>query len=109
MEYIYIPRNVREDAMALSRRDYIKVIGAGAIVAAVGGAVAVPRLDAMPATAVEGWSGPPSAERDPRRRALAFALLAPSPHNLQSWLVAPSRDGEVLLFVDRRGLVPRRT
>ncbi len=93
--------------MALSRRTYIKVIGAGAIVAAVGGAVAVPRLDAMPATAVEGWSGPLSAERDPRRRALAFALLAPSPHNLQSWLVDLSRDGEVLLFVDGERLLPQ--
>ena len=93
--------------MTLSRRNYIKVIGAGVIVAAVGGAVAVPRLDAMPATAVEGWSGPPSAERDPRRRALAFALLAPSPHNLQSWLVDLSRDGEVLLFVDGGRLLPQ--
>src|SRR5829696_3520253 len=107
MEYINIPRNVMEDAMALSRRNYIKVIGAGVIVAAVGGAVAVPRLDAMPATAVEGWSGPPSAERDPRRRALAFALLAPSPHNLQSWLVDLSRDSEVLLFVDGGRLLPQ--
>ena len=93
--------------MALSRRNYIKVIGAGVIVAAAGGAVAVPRLDAMPVTAVEGWSGPSSAERDPRRRALAFALLAPSPHNLQSWLVDLSRDGEVLLFVDGGRLLPQ--
>jgi hypothetical protein len=49
--------------VTLSRRNYIKVIGAGVIVAAVG-AVAVPRLDAMPAAAVEDWSGPPPAERD---------------------------------------------
>jgi len=93
--------------MALSRRNSIKVIGAGVIVAAAAGAVAVPRLDAMPATAVEGWSGPPSAERDPRRRALAYALLAPSPHNLQSWLVDLGRDGEVLLFVDGGRLLPQ--
>ena len=93
--------------MTLSRRNSIKVIGAGVIVAAAGAAIAVPRLDAMPATAVEGWSGPPSAERDPRRRALAFALLAPSPHNLQSWLVDLSRDGEVLLFVDGGRLLPQ--
>ena len=93
--------------MALSRRNYIKVVGAGVIVAAAAGAVAVPRLDAMPATAVDGWSGPPSAERDPRRRALAYALLAPSPHNLQSWLVDLGRDGEVLLFVDGGRLLPQ--
>ena len=93
--------------MTLSRRKTIKVIGAGVIVAAAGGAIAVQRLDAMPVTAVEGWRGPPSAERDPRRRALAFALLAPSPHNLQSWLVDLSRDGEVLLFVDGGRLLPQ--
>lgn len=93
--------------MPLSRRKSIKVIGAGVIVAATGAAFAVPRLDAMPATAVEGWSGPPAGERDPRRRALAFALLAPSPHNLQSWLVDLRRDGEVLLFVDGGRLLPQ--
>ena len=93
--------------MTLSRRNYIKVIGAGVIVAAAGAAIAVPRLDAMPAAAVEGWSGPPSGEREPRRRALAFALLAPSPHNLQSWLVDLRRDGEVLLFVDGGRLLPQ--
>ncbi|MPZ32436.1 MAG: twin-arginine translocation pathway signal protein [Rhodospirillales bacterium] len=93
--------------MTLSRRNSIKVIGAGMIVAAAGAAIAVPGLDAMPATAVEGWSGPPSSERDPRRRALAFALLAPSPHNLQSWLVDLGRDGEVLLFVDGGRLLPQ--
>lgn len=93
--------------MTPSRRKAIKVIGAGVIVATAGAAIAVPRLDAMPATAIEGWSGPPSGERDPRRRALAFALLAPSPHNLQSWLVDLSHDGEVLLFVDGGRLLPQ--
>lgn len=93
--------------MTPSRRKAIKVIGAGVIVAAAGAAIAVPRLDAMPAAAIEGWSGPPSSERDPRRRALAFALLAPSPHNLQSWTVDLSRDGEVLLFVDGGRLLPQ--
>lgn len=93
--------------MTLSRRKIIKVVGGGVIVAAAGAAIAVPRLDAMPATAVEGWSGPSPAERDPRRRALAFALLAPSPHNLQSWRVDLSRDGEALLFVDGGRLLPQ--
>ena len=93
--------------MTLSRRKTIRVIGAGVIVAAAGAAIAVPRLDAMPAAAVEGWSGPPSSERDPRRRALAFALLAPSPHNLQSWLVDLSRDGEVLLSSMAQRLLPQ--
>jgi hypothetical protein len=72
--------------MALSRKAFLRIIGGGIVVAAVG-ALAVPRLDAMPAVAVEGWRGPDPAEGDPRRRALAWALLAPSPHNLQSWTV----------------------
>ena len=94
--------------MTLSRRKAIKVIGAGVIVAAAGAAIAVPRLDAMPATAVEGWSGPPSGERDPRRRALAFALLAPSPHNLQSWLVDLAAGTARCCFSSTAGVCCRR-
>ena len=92
--------------MALSRRNIIRVLGGGAIVAA-GAAVAVPRLDAMPAEAIEGWRGPAPEETEPRRRALAWALLAPSPHNLQSWAVDLSRPDTLVLYVDKGRLLPQ--
>jgi len=91
--------------MAMARRNFICVLGGGAIVAA-GAALAVPRLDAMPASAIEGWSGPKAEERDPRRRAIAWAILAPNPHNMQSWLVDLKRPDEIVLYVDRDRLLP---
>jgi hypothetical protein len=92
--------------MALSRRTWLRVLGGGIVVAA-GAAVAVPRLDAMPASAIEGWRGPAADESDPRRRALSWALLAPNPHNLQSWAVDLSQPGEIVLHVDRTRLLPQ--
>ncbi|MDI1284929.1 MAG: twin-arginine translocation pathway signal protein [Reyranella sp.] len=92
--------------MALSRKTFLRVLGGGIVVAA-GAAVAVPRLDAMPASAVEGWRGPAPEETDPRRRALAWALLAPNPHNLQSWAVDLSRPDTIALHVDGGRLLPQ--
>jgi nitroreductase len=92
--------------MVMSRKTLLRVIGGGIVVAA-GAAVAVPRLDAMPAVAVEGWRGPGPQETDPRRRALAWALLAPNPHNLQSWSVDLSRPDTIVLHVDAARLLPQ--
>lgn len=90
--------------MAVSRRGFIRVIGGGAVGAAlVGGGLQ--GCDRMPASAVAPWVGP-GAETDPRRRALSWALLAPNPHNMQPWLVDLRRDGEILLHVDRTRLLP---
>jgi hypothetical protein len=95
-----------EGSMALSRKTFLRVLGGGIVVAA-GAAVAVPRLDAMPAAAVEGWRGPGPTETDPRRRALAWALLAPNPHNLQSWTVDLSQPDTIVLYVDSTRLLPQ--
>lgn len=91
--------------MTISRKTFLRVLGGGAIAAAAS-VVVVPRLDAMPAIAVEGWKGPADAERDPRRRALSWALLAPNPHNLQSWSVDLREPGAITLYVDRAKLLP---
>lgn len=91
--------------MIVSRKAFLRILGGGVIVAA-GAAVAVPRLDAMPAAAIEGWQGPASGEPDPRRRMLSWALLAPNPHNLQSWSVDLSRPDQIVLHVDGTRLLP---
>jgi len=92
--------------MALSRKSFLRVLGGGIVVAA-GAGIVVPRLDAMPAAAIAGWRGPGPAETDPRRRALSWALLAPNPHNLQSWSVDLSQPDTVTFFVDRARLLPQ--
>lgn len=91
--------------MPMSRKTFLRVLGGGVVMAA-GAAIAAPRLDAMPAEAVEGWRGPAAGESDPRRRALAWALLAPNPHNLQSWSVDLSQPDTIRLFVDETRLLP---
>src|SRR5215218_8831042 len=95
-----------EVSMALSRKTFLRLLGGGIVVAA-GAAIAVPRLDAMPWVAVEGWRGPAPDDTDPRRRALAWALLAPNPHNLQSWAVDLSQPGAIVLYADTARLLPQ--
>jgi hypothetical protein len=59
-----------------------------------------------PSIALRPWEGPPPDERDPLMVALAYALLAPSPHNAQSWRIELRRPREVSLYVDRERLLP---
>ena len=89
--------------MALSRRNFIRVVGGVGIVA-VGGA-SLRGCDGMPEEAIAAWRGP-GGETDPRRRMLAWAQLAPNPHNRQPWLVDLSRPGEIVLHCDRSRLLP---
>lgn len=91
--------------MAITKRMFIRVLGGGVVLAA-GAAAALSRVDGMPAVAVEGWQGPPSTERDPRRRALSWAILAPNPHNRQPWLVDLRQPDTIVLRVDRTRLLP---
>ena len=91
--------------MALTRRGFVRILGGGAVFAAATG-VGLSQCDRMPASAIEGWAGPPAGESDPRRRALAFALLAPNPHNRQSWLADLGSPGEIALYVDTTRMLP---
>jgi hypothetical protein len=47
-----------------------------------------------------GWRSPGAGETDPRRFALAHAILAPNPHNTQAWQVALRGEDEMLLYCD---------
>jgi fermentation-respiration switch protein FrsA (DUF1100 family) len=60
----------------------------------------------MPAEAVEAWNGPGKDVSDPRVRAIAFALLAPNPHNKQPWTVDLREAGAATFYVDRDRLLP---
>jgi len=83
----------------MDRRMVIGLIGGGVIVAAGPGCEAAP--DARTA-----WVNPGSAEHDPRRRALSWAILAPNPHNMQPWLIDLRTPGEATLYVDHTRLLP---
>lgn len=49
---------------------------------------------------VAAWRDPGAGETDPRRFALAHAILAPNPHNTQPWLVDLEDDGAMALYCD---------
>jgi hypothetical protein len=58
-----------------------------------------------PPQAVEAWNGPQN-ESDPRRRALAFAITAPNPHNIQPWQVDLRESGIITVMTDPTRLLP---
>lgn len=56
-------------------------------------------------SALEGWHGPKATE-DIRMLVLSYALLAPNPHNKQSWIVDLKGPGRFELYVDPARLLP---
>ena len=90
--------------MPASRRTLLKLLGTSGLLAAGGFGLA--GCDAMPAEAIEAWQGPPPDLSDVRLRSLAWALLAPNPHNRQSWLVALADEDRIDLYCDGGRLLP---
>ena len=92
----------------MDRRHFIRVIGGGSILAASvasqSGCAAL--SSSFPPDAVEAWQGPSALEVDPRRRALAYAITAPNPHNLQPWLVDLREPNAITVFTDRERVLP---
>ena len=76
------------------------------VMAATGVEFALPGCDTLPASALAPWAAPGATETDPRLRALSWALLAPNPHNLQSWVADIREPGLIRLSVDLQRLLP---
>ncbi len=87
------------------RRGFIRVVGQSSIAAATVSLGACAASDGFPAAAVQAWQGP-RGETEPRRRALAYAITAPNPHNLQPWLVDLSEPGVITLLTDPERVLP---
>jgi len=92
-----------ETKMALNRRNVLKIIGGGTILAAGGiGAFVTTRT---PTAALAPWTNAGSYE-EPRKRALSYALLAPNPHNRQPWMVDLSEPEKVTIHRDKERNLP---
>ncbi|MEO0982867.1 MAG: twin-arginine translocation pathway signal protein [Pseudomonadota bacterium] len=81
-----------------TRRGVLKLVGGGVVLAAgsVGGFVA---LNQPSRSARAPWRDA-GRETEYRRRALSYALLAPNPHNRQSWLVSLDGEDALTLYCD---------
>lgn len=93
----------------MQRRNFIRLAGGGTVIAAT--AISTATLSgcmssSYPAQALEAWNGPGASETDPRRRALAYAITAPNPHNLQPWLVDLRESGVITLYTDSQRVLP---
>ncbi|WP_198372489.1 Acg family FMN-binding oxidoreductase [Roseomonas rosulenta] len=76
--------------MSMSRRGFLATASAGVALALAplpGGGTSVHAQSTGDAR--RAWAAAPDARQDPdpRLRALAYAILAPNPHNLQPWLI----------------------
>ena len=85
----------------LTRRTILETLLAGGALTAAGCAPDSPGPDPIAA-----WRNPGAGERDPRRWALAHAILAPNPHNRQPWLVDLPGSDEILFYADTARLLP---
>jgi hypothetical protein len=92
----------------MQRRNFIRLAGGGTVIAAIGTTATLNGCisSEYPAQALEAWSGPALTESDPRRRALAYAITAPNPHNLQPWLVDLRESGVITLYTDPQRVLP---
>jgi hypothetical protein len=84
----------------MQRRSFMLVLATG------GAMIALPGCNSMPASAIAAWQKPGEDQTDPRLRALSWALLAPNPHNLQSWIADIREPGLIRLSVDLQRLLP---
>jgi hypothetical protein len=87
----------------MERRNFIRIAGGGVVFAAGCSGCAT----AMPEGATAAWREPGSGEADPRRWALAHAILAPHSHNLQSWIADLRTPGEIALQCDLQRMLPQ--
>lgn len=88
-----------------SRRTFLRVAGTSAVILAAG-AAGLTQCDPMPEAAIEAWKVPAPSVRDPRVRALSYALLAPNPHNMQPWIADLREPGAITFICDRTRLLP---
>lgn len=91
-------------AMTNTRRTFL--LTGGAAVAIVAGGAAAWSLTRAPKLAREPWSKAGAGFGDPRLDALAYAILAPNPHNMQPWRVALDGDEALTIYCDPSRLLP---
>lgn len=93
-----------ENENTISRRCFIHIaglsLGAATLSSSLAGCGSIePTLD-------YGWNGPSAEIKDIRLKVLAYAILAPNPHNKQPWIIKLSHENSFDLYVDPNRLLP---
>lgn len=90
----------------MKRRTFIRLAGGGTVLAASAPMLAGCSLSSpYPTQALEAWQGP-ARESDLRRWALAYAITAPNPHNLQPWMADLREKDVITIRTDRTRVLP---
>jgi nitroreductase len=87
----------------MKKRQFIRLLGGGTVVAA--GGLALAGCGSI-APATQAWRDAGKEQADVRRSLLSSALLAPNPHNLQSWLADLRQPDTIMLMCDGKRLLP---
>jgi hypothetical protein len=95
--------STNEDAAVRQRRNFIRLLGGGMVLAAGGAGAGC--ASSFPEAALQPWRAP-EAQTDTRRFMLAHALLAPNPHNRQPWIADLREPGLIHLICDGERLLP---
>ncbi|MBD1558689.1 twin-arginine translocation signal domain-containing protein [Vibrio sp. S9_S30] len=85
----------------MDRRNFIKVIGAGAVVLAAAPVVVSHVSDSA------DLFRPVLTYSDLRKTLISYAMLCPNPHNIQPWKVDFEDENTILLYVDEGRLLPQ--
>ena len=88
----------------ISRRALLRTGAASAVIAGLGGAWWATTGPAK--TAREPWSAASEGFGDPRLNVLAYAILAPNPHNMQPWRIGMGEDLAFTVYCDLDRLLP---
>lgn len=87
--------------MSLNRRTVLLTGGAAVIIAGAGWA-----MTRDPKKARTPWRKATEGFGDPRLDALAYAILAPNPHNMQPWRIRLDGDDALTVYCDLTRLLP---
>ncbi len=88
----------------ISRRALLMTGGASAVLFGLGGAWWVTTGPAR--SAREPWNVASAGLGDPRLDVLAYAILAPNPHNMQPWRIGLGEGSEFTVYCDLDRLLP---
>lgn len=91
----------------MNRRNFIRLAGGGLVLAAAAGGIYgyARSVSPVPASAIAAWREA-GQQTDPRLHALAHAILAPNPHNMQPWKADVASPGEIAISLDEKRLLP---